>query len=305
MKIKRLSKTEVCAIIVAYKTDKNDFSKNLNQIKNNYQQILLYNNDPEQNLSEFQSDNVVLINNSTNIGLSKCLNQGIDKASELGFKAVAFFDQDSLIPDDYNHQMLANIHHFQQKYPTRKIASYSALFLNKHSNVLSKIIRLRLLSFHVRTHSKSRYFDFCDWVITSGSYVYLDTLKKLGSFDDQLFIDYLDIEWCLRARFRKYQCITFNNIYFTHSLGDGYFKFLDHYIYMHSPLRLYYSIRNSIYLLRLKHISFNFFIIDQVRNILKILVYLAVDLKNAPKRLGFIVKAIYHAIMGKMGKLEE
>lgn len=305
MTIKKLSKTDVCAIIVAYKTDKNDFVKNLNQIKKSYHQILLYNNDPDQNLSEYQSENLILINNSTNIGLSSCLNHGVDKAIELGFKAVVFFDQDSLIPDDYNHQMLANIHDIQQKYPQKKIATFSALFLNKHTNVLSKIICLRFLSFNVRRHSKTSYFDFCDWVITSGSYVYLDTFKKLGSFDDQLFIDYVDIEWCLRARYRKYQCITFNNIYFTHSLGDGYVELLSHYLYIHSPLRLYYTIRNSLYLLKLKHITFNFFITDQVRNILKILAYLAIDLKNAPKRLRFIFKAIYHVIIGKMGKLEE
>jgi len=305
MTIKKLSKNKVCAIVVTYKTNLFDFKKNLHQLQKNYHHILLINNDLDQNLQRFISNKVTLINNSKNLGLAVALNDGIKKAESMRFQRVALFDQDSFIPDDFDQIMQKNINDFHSKFPGAKIASYSSIFLNKQSNVISKVITISFLSFKVRNFSINKTYDYTDWVITSGSYLDMDTFKKIGLYDENLFIDYVDIEWCLRARKKGHRCLTFNNTYFTHDLGNGFYKVFDRHLYIHSPLRLYYSIRNSLYLPRLKHISLNFFITDQVRNLLKLMVFLLWDPKNAPKRLRFTFKAIGHAMMSKMGKLEE
>jgi rhamnosyltransferase len=90
-------------------------------------------------------------------------------------------------------------------------------------------------------------------LITSGSIINLNLFKNIGPFDEALFIDKVDHEYCLRARLFRYKIIQFHNIYLHHSLGSivygrsvKNFKLTPRVI--HSPLRMYYILRNYLYL---------------------------------------------------------
>lgn len=304
MKIKT-SFLKTCCIIVTYRPNVLEFKKNLAQFKKNFSHIVIVNNDKFFDVFKFKSHQVSVIDNHGNIGLSIALNQGIKLAKSLNYSVAALFDQDSLIPDNFNKQMLNNIKLLNKKEPHLNVAVYGSQFINKKTNKKLQVINIGFLRILTRETSQHKIYDFPSWLITSGSYIPLERFDELDYFDENLFIDYIDIEWSLRAQKKGYCCVLFNNINFQHSLGDGYVHFCGRYLYLHSPLRTYYASRNSIYLFALKHVNLNFFITDQTRNILKFCVAIILDKHRSLDSVKYFFLGYYHGIIKKMGKLEE
>jgi rhamnosyltransferase len=72
----------------------------------------------------------------------------------------------------------------------------------------------------------------------------------LGGLDSDLFIDYVDYEWCLRARARGWRVIGLPSVRMTHELGDEVRLVLGRQVLVHRPRRQYYLIRNAVLLAR-------------------------------------------------------
>jgi rhamnosyltransferase len=90
-------------------------------------------------------------------------------------------------------------------------------------------------------------------VITSGSLVRLATLDRLGAFRDELFIDYVDSEYCFRARAEGYRVIKTRQPLMSHAIGAstrhaifGIHKWTSN----HSADRRYYMARNDTLMLK-------------------------------------------------------
>ena len=85
-------------------------------------------------------------------------------------------------------------------------------------------------------------------LITSGSFLSISAVKRIGLYIDELFIDSLDHEYCLRAkRFGlKIKRITFPHMF--HSLGElklrRFFWKKDVITHNHAPFRWYFFTRN-------------------------------------------------------------
>lgn len=111
-----------------------------------------------------------------------------------------------------------------------------------------------------------------DKLITSGSLLNLLLFKKIGEFDEALFIDSVDYDYCFRARMAGYSIIQFFNIHILHPFGHEvyrssiktFFLFRKKKV-MHTPLRLYYMHRNMLYLKR-KYKNYDQKYFTQIRN---------------------------------------
>ena len=75
----------------------------------NFNTIILINNSPEISLKNFQSKITSIIYNDQNIGLAAALNIGILEAKKRGAEMVCLFDQDTMLYDDFSHDMLQAI----------------------------------------------------------------------------------------------------------------------------------------------------------------------------------------------------
>lgn len=92
-------------------------------------------------------------------------------------------------------------------------------------------------------------------LITSGSMVNLLLYPAIGGFDEQLFIDEVDSEYCFRSNQKGYRTVKLKNIFLNHSLGvvsthRSLKNFKATPRTLHSPLRVYYMIRNYLYISR-------------------------------------------------------
>ena len=88
-------------------------------------------------------------------------------------------------------------------------------------------------------------------VMTSGNLVNLVIHKKLKGFKEWIFIDGVDIEYCLNLKKNNYKIMRLNYLEIDHNLGDIFYKkFLwkDLLVTNHSAMRRYYQVRNYLYI---------------------------------------------------------
>lgn len=90
-----------------------------------------------------------------------------------------------------------------------------------------------------------------EWCITSGSLTNVDAWRCIGGFDEWLFIDSVDYDFCVRLRSAGYTVRRVNDVALLHELGELRCRRLlgrTVFVTNHGPRRRYYQVRNRIYL---------------------------------------------------------
>ena len=176
-------------------------------------------------------NNTVYISNGGNIGIAAALNIGVKKGIEKDFNYILTMDQDSNAPAD----MIKNMFFIVEKngYKHKEIGIITPFFLDKSK---------QQIPFHD--------IDECSEVITSGNLLNLESIQEVGGFWEELFIDRVDHEICLRLRAKGYKILKVNKVILDHNLGN----ITNHMFFgkpqaatNHSPIRRYYIIRNTLY----------------------------------------------------------
>ena len=91
-------------------------------------------------------------------------------------------------------------------------------------------------------------------LITSGSILNVSLAKHVGPFNEDLFIDFVDAEFSYRVIQNGYTNLMFSNIVLNHALGTlvegrGLGNFKKSMRIIHTPTRVFYIVRNGLYLL--------------------------------------------------------
>ncbi|MCW3118424.1 MAG: hypothetical protein JWM28_2506, partial [Chitinophagaceae bacterium] len=89
-------------------------------------------------------------------------------------------------------------------------------------------------------------------VMTSGNLIRISAWKEINGFDEKLFIDEVDHEYCYRLKTNGYQIVQVNQVFLNHQLGTqkeaGYFgRIAKRHRRIHSPKRVYFMVRNYLY----------------------------------------------------------
>lgn len=179
-----------------------------------------------------------LISNGTNLGVAAALSQAARIAQEGDFYWLATFDQDSLCPPGAISALLK----LHEAHPQRNRIGILAL---SHRD------RATGRDYH---HHLDILVNGAGWrsvrsTITSGSLVRVGLFEQVGHFDDGLFIDSVDHEFCLRMRKHGWLVIEGQQQILEHSIGEA----TEHSLAgrrivctHHSPLRRYYMTRNQL-----------------------------------------------------------
>lgn len=207
-------------------------------------------NSPNDKLKNHFQDQkkVEYIFNGDNIGIAAAMNIGIKKALDQNFVYLLTLDQDSEFESKSFENLISAIK------PDQKIAIYSPFHKNKYFTNPPETDDIQEVS------------D----IMTSGNILSLDAVKKVGYFKEEYFIDYVDIEYCLRLRKFGYKIMRVNNSFLIHSEANlSRRKILGFVVYPpnHKPFRWYYKIRNYCYLKKDYHMDFADYFIAESRNI--------------------------------------
>ena len=289
---------KLAACVVLYNPDDTIF-ENILTYGNYVDKLIVVDNSLKKNnflidkLSEVFESKLIYINNNDNLGIATALNQACDKAIELQFKWILTMDQDS---------SFINFDHYKKCLEKVQNVNNIALLAANTDKEGYSTCDINECSCNYREDKFS--------VITSANIVNLEYFEEIGRFNDKLFIDMVDYDYCLRINIKKFKILYFPDVFVEHKLGEVHlrtniFTRKKKYKTEHNAQRAYYISRNSLYLSKnygkyfpkefgMLHILNIVFIHD----VTKILLY-EIDKWNKLKAK-FI--GLYHFLINRYGK---
>jgi rhamnosyltransferase len=242
------------------------------------------------------ADQVKYIPMASNVGIAKAQNAGIISSINAGADYVLLMDQDSQ-PSTFMVEALR-----QKAKELPNVAAVGPKFLDhrrKSKGHLSKILG--------RETTAGMSTDLAKPVthlISSGCLIPVPVLKQVGYMREELFIDYVDIEWCFRARAMGFQSYEISNAHMSHQLGDEPLRFLGKTIASHSPLRHYYQFRNALLVYRNSTFPLSWKIKDAWYMTQKFLIF-ALLAKPRENHLKMIAVGLWHGMLNKSGEFSD
>ena len=216
-----------------------------------------------------------------NRGVAYALNLGATLAIESGADWLLTMDQDSSFEGDSASKLVE----YCESLEDERVAIVTALHVDSDIVVYKKEKKL-----------------FPHIAMTSGSMVNLRNYEKIGPFRDEFFIDFVDTEYCLRAKRNDLTVLTLKDVVLQHKVGKPK-KVLFFTTTNHPPIRRYYITRNRIAVWREYYsVDPDYVRFDMacfVRETAKIL--LGEDRKL--EKMQMIMKGIADSLRGKFGKL--
>ena len=228
---------KVAAVVVLYNPDKN-YIKNINTYLYHISLLVIVDNSEIPDYSVYSSleniNHVKFVINKENTGISKAINDGIKLAVKEGAEWVLTMDQDSF----FENNMIENY-----------LVAFNEISNNKKVAVIGPVSEKRSDE-TIPTKIKE-----VTSLITSGSLINTSIFSEVGGYNEKLFIDEVDHEYCYRIKMLGYSVLQVENIFLNHTLGSqqpvktltGKKKVKT----LHSPIRLYYIVRNCCFIIKM------------------------------------------------------
>ncbi len=192
------NKLRIAGVVVIYNSDEsiiNNIASYIHQIE----KLFIVDNSelPNYTLVNLlkKIPSVIYISNAKNEGIAKALNQGANAAIEQGFDYLLTMDDDTSVPDNMVNEMVS--------------------FVERHKGIPIGILAPQSVPELVNDNYKSVFIT-----ITSGNLVNLKAFLDCGPFLDELFIDWVDHEYCMRLKRKGYEIIELSYLHIQHRLGN-------------------------------------------------------------------------------------
>ncbi|MEI8356442.1 MAG: glycosyltransferase, partial [Deltaproteobacteria bacterium] len=230
---------------------------------------------------------VIYVANRQNMGVARGLNIGAQLALEHGCDFLLTMDQDSRATPGLVGMMLDCL----GRIDIQSVGIISPFHATRPGE---------------QPEGKELYQDLLT-VMTSGNLLQLKAYKTVGPFMDELFIDFIDIEYCLRLQKAGFRVILANRAILRHQVGTKMkFSFFSRALYLtsHDPLRKYYKTRNRFFVReRYKTAYPRFCRADRLRFLLELLRLLLFE-REKIKKISMIFKGYRDYRRGKLGKFK-
>lgn len=217
-----------------------------------------------------------------NNGIAFALEDGLSRAIEDKNDFLLTLDQDSIYPVDKHSEIVSRLRQLDM--------SKDAVFaLTTNSDYAS------------RDNRDEEKVTNC---ITSGNFLNLKLIQEHDiHFPVELFIDYVDFEFCRRVLSKDLNIIQSHQYYINHTIGSPLRKNILGIKFTcmnHSPTRYYYRFRNAYYLKKqfpkfYKHLAFKTLFVDKLK--------MKLFEENKKEKSKMIKQGIIDAKKSKLGKL--
>jgi len=295
----KVSPGGICAIVVTYNPDIG-LPERLARTAVQVNQVLIVDNassaDAILHVKESATiPNVIVKYNKTNLGIAAAMNIGVKYAVQVGYEWVMTFDQDSTVTPGMIASMLRAYDAFPEK---EKLALVSPRYCARTTGLFTTFAKgpervvNRLYAPVLRT-------------MTSGNLIRVEIFSSVGYFNEAMFIDYVDNEFCLRCVKNGLNIIEAQEAVLIHSLGHiTQHKLLWHKceVTNHNYVRRYYITRNRMYIYRKYLTIFHRWILIDLRAFGLETIKLILFEHDRRRKMISIFLGIYHGVIGKMGR---
>ena len=229
--------TNFAACVILYNPKKEDID-NISTYANKVKKIYVFDNtEGTNNANYFEGiENVNYFWDNENKGLSIRLNQASRMAIADKFDYLLTMDQDSSFLQENLNQYFIDILNYPEK---EKVGVFGLEYCSSDIN------------------RDTPSYEEVDHLITSASVINLNLFEKIGGFDENIFIDGVDVDYCFACLSKNYKNIKFTRNYFNHSLGIRVKRgsiftlyLFKRFVSVHTSLRVYYMYRNMLYIKR-------------------------------------------------------
>lgn len=242
---------------------------------------------------------ITYISNGENLGIATALNQGVEQLRRTGYRVALLFDQDSE-PSETLLRELPDVV-LREISTGGRVALVGPAYEDVRLGGVAPFVRF---GFPVLQRVEPRGTELIDvdFLITSGSCMNLDVWPAVGGMDDSLFIDFVDLEWCVRARFAGYRVAGAPWLRLPHELGGEPVSVLGRSYPSHSPLRHYYMFRNAVVLMRRHYMPWKWKANELLKMPFRLAIY-GIWLKPRGRHLRMAFLGIWHGLKGRGGPL--
>jgi rhamnosyltransferase len=228
--------SRVCAVIVTFNPEIDRLTDNITSIFGQVDKLIIVDNastniKPILDLSS--TFDIEVLQQVDNTGISGALNRAIDFVDSNDYEYLLTLDQDSIATENMVKELVNCM------VTSTKIA----------------MVGPKIHDLNMNSKEDEIFEDEIDEVmllITSGALCRIANLKKVGCFDDDLFIDCVDFDMSLKLIEAGYRVCRVNSAKLIHEIGAKEQKNLfgkHFYILNHSSFRVYYMVRNRVYLM--------------------------------------------------------
>ncbi|WP_322048840.1 glycosyltransferase family 2 protein [Paraburkholderia sp. J67] len=191
-------------------------------------------------------DGYMLLHHGNRGGIAGAYNVGLAHLFTLDAKidAVALFDQDSVIPPAY----FPTMRDFGARHAGRPFLAGPRIFDENDGRFLPELATNGIGVRRLEPGTAPAPLR-CAFLISSGCFVSREAYAMLGRFDEALFIDHVDTEYCFRALSRNVPLYLVPSLVLRHRIGAKVRRRigpLDISTMNHPWTRRYYSARNAM-----------------------------------------------------------
>lgn len=226
-----------------------------------------------------------------NCGIAKAQNTGITALLERkDIDYIVFLDQDS----DYDYKVVRQLYDaFSEGLKHNStMAAMGASIIDECSNRASSSL------FHRLDYGIDNLCEVRE-IISSGSILLADALADIGLMDENLFIDFVDFEWCWRAKAKGYTIFRNSQVTLRHTVGRRTFRFCGYEVIISAPERYYYQYRNLLWLSSRSYVPLQWKFATITKYALR---FFYVPMLNGVKTYSHILKGIKDGLSSNVSK---
>ncbi|MBR1448443.1 MAG: glycosyltransferase [Prevotella sp.] len=241
--------SQIAIVIVLFHPSESDVD-NVRMLASRYRGVIVDNSD----LPSFPHNDKVGMMRYMALGE----NRGIAEAHSRGISAllneketayIILLDQDSRLPDGYPQKMVDEFEKLKKGHP--HLAALGPTVVQKDTGE----------EYHSAIHQDYRIDDHLvarKDIIASGCCFTANAFRQVGLYENDLFIDFVDTEWCYRAVSKGYAIGITPNVKLYHKVGKKEIHIGRHIVSISAPFRYYYQYRNFIILAGRKYVPMSF-----------------------------------------------
>lgn len=174
-----------------------------------------------------------------NFGLGAAQNRGLEWGLCEGFEWLLLADQDTVFDGAFVGVMLAEIG------PDAKAAAIAPGFYDSVRGEVGRFALARWWGFVSRPLTRTMPIAHG---MASGLLLRAAAVREVGLMSEALFIDWVDLEWCWRARARGWRVLGTPLTQISHCIGERRLSFLGLGYTYQKPVRNYFNLRNCLFL---------------------------------------------------------
>lgn len=297
----------VLGIIVTYRPDHQDLLRLVEAIRPQLDALLIVDNGDGSGLPcELAGRDTSILCLGANRGIAAAHNAGIAEAVRRGSSFVLLLDQDSLPAADMVDRLMEA--YLRLKAEGQQVAATGPAYIDqrqtdKHRGPVAPFVYRDGLRLRRRSIGANADPVPADFLIASGCLIPLPVIEHIGTMTEELFIDYVDIEWGLRAGALGYRSFGVPAARMQHALGDGWINWMGKQIPVHRPLRHYYMIRNAVWLAFRPWIGWRWRWI-LFRRIAVQLIFFSLFVPGRHHHAAMMLKGLWHGLIRRMGCID-